>query len=130
MRFKPFTPTALVLTHSHHFPPDFATYLEENLTVFLAFEGKALALPNIRSHYGADVIRGIIRWHTTVAEKGTGFKFSNNHTPSFARLFHLRHPERPIFILHQTKHERDHGVMPPGWLAPVKPPKPPKEPKK
>ena len=50
-------------------------------------------------HYSARAIFHRIRWYTAIETKsGDGFKINNNHSPSFARWFHVLYPEHGDFF--------------------------------
>ena len=109
---------ALVQANPQYFPPAFESYLrvKANFNVYVLIENLAAKATLRHKAYGIDMLAGTVRWHTyAMKEEGTGYKVSNNMTAYMARLYHLRHPRRPIFRLKRTRHERDQGIMPPGY---------------
>ena len=88
-------PVFLMQMNAETFPADFRAYLPENLHVFDAFEREALkVIARGFRHYSARTIVHVLRHHSAVAEvDGKGWKINDHHSPYFARLFDLVHPE-------------------------------------
>ena len=78
-----------------------AAFHRENPHVFKLFERfGSEAHANKRNRFSAYMIRERIRWYTMIATTGSEFKMSNNHTPFYARLLVLVHPEiRDLFLI-------------------------------
>lgn len=91
----------LVRGNAGTFIDGFAEWLDENWSVWIAFEREASRIWNRgRRHYSARTIGEWLR-HETAAREGPnelGFKVNNNIWPDLARLYMLVHPDRDKFF--------------------------------
>lgn len=73
----------------------FKDFHRENPVVWEFFEKFALAVAESgREHYSARAIFHRIRWHMDFEVLGDAVvKIGNNHSPFYARMFHLSHPK-------------------------------------
>lgn len=73
----------------------FSKYFSDNPQIWNLFIQFALVVAESgRTHYSARAIFHRIRWHVEIETKSEdSFKIGNNHSPYFARLFHLVYPE-------------------------------------
>lgn len=81
------------------FRADFAAWLQENWSIWKAFEREANAVwRNGRRHYSARTIGEYLRHETALREDGE-WKINGNHVPDLARLYMLLNPDRTLFEL-------------------------------
>jgi hypothetical protein len=74
-------------------------YHQENPKVYELFEKFTFdVIKRGHQHYSAKAVFERIRWHTDVETRGDSFKFSNNHTAYYARLFMKLWPEHEGFF--------------------------------
>ena len=73
----------------------FEEYFSDNPQIWELFVRFALVVAESgRTHYSARAIFHRIRWHVEIETKADdNFKIGNNHSPYYARLFHLACPE-------------------------------------
>ncbi len=103
----------LIADNQEQFSHEFIDWLPKNEHVWKAFvreTNKVIAIGF--KHYSARTIIHVLRHHSAIAEKGTGWKISNNSSPYLARLFALKYPQfADIFQYKQTpKADRDQWV--------------------
>lgn len=91
----------LVKKHSDQFSEGFAEWLSiYNFAIFQHFESVARQVyAKGRRRYSARRILEDMRYDTPLTETGnSGWKLNNDHTPDFARLYLLLHPEQKGFF--------------------------------
>lgn len=79
--------------------PKFEEYHKENPSIYNVF--KWLALESIRmghKHFSARGLFQIARWKMGGKQKSDGFKYNNNYTPYYVRMFDLEFPEHNDFF--------------------------------
>lgn len=91
------------------FRPGFQDWLEQNYSIWLAFEAEAIKTWKAgRRHYGANTIIEHLRHKTLLADKDAEFKINDRWTSSIARLFAMMHAD--MATLFEFK-ERKNGVV-------------------
>ena len=103
----------LIADKQEQFSHEFIDWLPKNDHVWKAFvreTNKVIAIGF--KHYSARTIIHVLRHHSAIAEKGSGWKINNNFSPYLARLFALKCPQfADIFQYKQTpKADRDQWV--------------------
>lgn len=91
------------------FRPGFQDWLEQNYSIWLAFEAEAIKTWKAgRRHYGANTIIEYLRHNTLLADRDAEYKISDKWTSSIARLFAMMHAD--MATLFEFK-ERKNGVV-------------------
>lgn len=62
------------------------------------FTHYAHEMSRARKHYSARTVIERIRWHVDVSTTDDELKINNNHTPYYARLFHVANPRKAGFF--------------------------------
>jgi hypothetical protein len=93
--------------HAEMFTDEFLDWLPSNLHVWYAFRDETFrAIGAGYRRYSSKMIIHHLRHHTSVAERGSGFKISNNTSPYLPRLFDLAYPHlEGLFSYKEVIHE-------------------------
>lgn len=85
---------------NENYPDGFWIWIEENGHIYRAFVEKALALKRRgKQRYGAKAIAEVIRYETTLAQRGEQeFKLNNNYVSGLARLAMTLNPQLDGFF--------------------------------
>jgi hypothetical protein len=75
------------------FSKEFLAWFPDNQHIWLAFLNETRKVINAGfNHYSARTIVHVLRHHSALAERNSGWKINNNISPYLARLFALCHP--------------------------------------
>ncbi len=76
---------------------DFVAYHQANPEIWKYFQEFSLEAAKIGKSIGANAIRERIRWEVEI-ELRQDFKFNNNYTPLYARMFVKKYPQFADFF--------------------------------
>ena len=103
----------IIHQNREQFSAEFVTWLPENEHVWKAFVHETNKIIAVGfKHYSARTIIHVLRHHSAIQEKNSGWKINNNFSPYLARLFALVYPAfSGIFQYKQTpKADRDNWL--------------------
>lgn len=98
----------LMRANQEQFSNEFVDWLPKNEHVWKAFVkeiNKVIAVGF--KHYSARTIVHVLRHHSAIAEKGSGWKINNNLSPYLARLFALKHPSLAYIFKYKSTPKAD-----------------------
>lgn len=97
--------------HRDQFSKEFLDWFPQNQHIWIAFVSETSKVINAGfSHYSSKTIIHVLRHHSALAERNSGWKINNNISPYLARLFALTYPQhKDLFEYRATpraKHDR------------------------
>ena len=89
----------LVLENRKQFSNEFVEWISNNEHIWEGFANEALSIIDVGfKHYSARTIVHVLRHHSALSERGSGWKINDHCSPYLARLFALKYPEHASFF--------------------------------